>query len=66
MGSQSFDAIVVGSGVAGGAAARELCQAGLRVLMLESGGPALHAGNRQQVFSNVIDYPVQTRCYAFN
>ncbi|HEY2116451.1 MAG TPA: GMC family oxidoreductase [Candidatus Angelobacter sp.] len=34
--------------------------------MLESGGPALHAGNRQQVFSNVIDYPVQTRCYAFN
>ena len=66
MGSETFDAIIVGSGVAGGAAAQQLCQAGLRVLVLESGGPALHAPNQQQAFSNVIDYPVQTRCYAFH
>jgi len=66
MKTESFDAIIVGSGVAGGAAARELCQAGLRVLMLESGGPALYPGNQQQSFSNAANYPVQTRCYAFH
>lgn len=34
---QSYDAIVVGSGIAGGWAAKELCEHGLRTLVLERG-----------------------------
>src|SRR6266498_5586581 len=33
----SYDAIVVGSGISGGWAAKELCEKGLKVLMLERG-----------------------------
>src|SRR5205809_1824160 len=33
----SYDAIVVGSGISGGWAAKELCENGLKVLMLERG-----------------------------
>jgi choline dehydrogenase-like flavoprotein len=32
-----FDAIVIGSGMSGGIAAKELCERGLKVLMLERG-----------------------------
>jgi choline dehydrogenase-like flavoprotein len=35
----TFDAIVVGSGITGGWAAKELCERGLRTLVLEAGGP---------------------------
>lgn len=34
---RSYDAIVVGSGISGGWAAKELCEKGLKVLMLERG-----------------------------
>lgn len=34
---EAYDAIVVGSGITGGWAAKELCEAGLNVLMLEAG-----------------------------
>jgi len=37
--NNTFDAIVVGSGISGGWAAKELCEKGLKVLMLERGGP---------------------------
>jgi choline dehydrogenase-like flavoprotein len=43
----TFDAIVVGSGISGGWAAKELTQKGLRVLLLERGRPVEH----------VTDYP---------
>ena len=39
MTSHHFDAIVVGSGATGGFAAKELTERGLRVLVLEAGGP---------------------------
>jgi len=38
----TFDAIVVGSGISGGWAAKELCEKGLKVLMLERGRPLEH------------------------
>jgi choline dehydrogenase-like flavoprotein len=38
-----FDAIVIGSGITGGWAAKELTAKGLKVLMLERGGPVEHA-----------------------
>src|SRR3954463_9525403 len=38
----TYDAIVVGSGVSGGWAAKELTEKGLRVLMLERGRPLEH------------------------
>ena len=37
MQSPSYDAIVVGSGISGGWAAKELTEKGLRVLLLERG-----------------------------
>ena len=40
--AQFFDAIVVGSGISGGWAAKELCEKGLKVLMLERGKPVEH------------------------
>ena len=37
-----FDAIVVGSGISGGWAAKELSEKGLKVLVLERGAPLTH------------------------
>ncbi|MCX8511084.1 MAG: FAD-dependent oxidoreductase, partial [Chthoniobacteraceae bacterium] len=39
---RTYDAIVIGSGVSGGWAAKELTEKGLRVLMLERGKPLEH------------------------
>ena len=36
---ENYDAIVIGSGISGGWAAKELCEKGLKVLMLERGRP---------------------------
>jgi choline dehydrogenase-like flavoprotein len=38
----SYDAIIVGSGISGGWAAKELCEKGMNVLMLERGAPVQH------------------------
>src|SRR4051812_10386463 len=38
----TYDAIVVGSGISGGWAAKELCEKGLKVLMLERGQNVVH------------------------
>jgi choline dehydrogenase-like flavoprotein len=38
----TYDVIVVGSGISGGWAAKELCEKGLKVLMLERGKPVEH------------------------
>jgi choline dehydrogenase-like flavoprotein len=39
---QTYDAIVIGSGISGGWAAKELCEKGLKVLMLERGKSVEH------------------------
>ena len=38
----SFDAIVIGSGISGGWAAKELCDRGLKTLVLERGRSVEH------------------------
>lgn len=40
--SRTYDAIVIGSGITGGWAAKQLCEAGLKVLMLEKGRAVQH------------------------
>jgi choline dehydrogenase-like flavoprotein len=78
--STEYDAIVVGSGIAGGWAAKELTEKGLRVLLLERGrnvehvkdyvnatkGPweYPHRGGRTQQM--IREYPVLKRDYPLN
>ena len=40
--STTFDAIVIGSGISGGWAAKELCEKGLKTLVLERGRNVEH------------------------
>lgn len=40
--ANSFDAIVIGSGISGGWAAKELCEKGLKTLVLERGRNVEH------------------------
>lgn len=47
----TYDAIIIGSGITGGWAAKELCEKGLKVLMLERGRNVEH----------IKDYPTATK-----
>lgn len=75
-----FDAIVVGSGISGGWAAKELTERGLKVLLIERGRNVSHREDyvtegkanwelpyRGQIPESIIDsdYGVQKDCYAF-
>jgi choline dehydrogenase-like flavoprotein len=51
MGNPRFDAIVIGSGISGGWAAKELCEKGLKTLLLERGRDVTH----------IKDYPTMTK-----
>ena len=80
MAEQQYDAIVVGSGISGGWAAKELTEKGLKVLMLERGRNIEHIkdyvnankeawdhphrGGRTQQM--IQDYPVLKRDYPLN
>ncbi len=52
----SYDAIIVGSGITGGWAAKELCEKGLKVLLLERGSNVLHP-NYPTSTKNPWDFP---------
>lgn len=80
MADNTFDAIVIGSGISGGWAAKELTEKGLKVIMLERGRNIEHIkdyvnankdtwefphrGGRTQQMIN--DYPVLKRDYPLN
>jgi choline dehydrogenase-like flavoprotein len=58
---QSYDAIIVGSGACGGWAAMALCQAGMKVLMLEAGSPVNPAKDFHHVFLYQMEYRGQAK-----
>ncbi|MBK6308781.1 MAG: GMC family oxidoreductase [Gemmatimonadetes bacterium] len=57
MPSTSFDAIVVGSGISGGWAAKELSERGLRVLLLERGRNVEHIADYVNTRKAPWEYP---------
>jgi choline dehydrogenase-like flavoprotein len=75
-----YDAIVIGSGMSGGISAKELCERGLKVLVIERGRKIEHVTdyldtqmpwelpNNNQVPEDEAarHYAVQKQCYAFN
>ncbi|MBZ5546121.1 MAG: GMC family oxidoreductase, partial [Acidobacteriia bacterium] len=78
MAKKTYDALIVGSGASGGWVAKELCERGLRVLMLEAGPPRIptrdfteHVWPYQLKFRGfgntnrlLADQPIQRLCYA--
>jgi choline dehydrogenase-like flavoprotein len=75
---QQFDAIVIGSGITGGWAAKELTEKGLRTLLIERGRDVQHIKDYTTATKNPWDlthrdnrsiadketYPIQTRHYS--
>ena len=79
--SEVFDALVIGSGVTGGWAAKEFCERGLKTLMIERGRVVEHRKDYpgenvppwKQEFRGRVPLkvasetqPVQSKCYAYN
>jgi len=76
----TFDAIVIGSGISGGWAAKELCEHGLKTLVLERGKNVVHLKDYPTATKNPWDFqhrtyepltvtkenPIVSRCYAFS
>ena len=56
MADNTYDAIVVGSGISGGWAAKELCEKGLKVLLLERGGPYEHIKDYKTAPKNLWEF----------
>jgi choline dehydrogenase-like flavoprotein len=77
--NRTFDAIVIGSGISGGWAAKELCEKGLKTLVLERGRDVKHQKDYPTTNMNPWEFkhrnnvpleiteanPVVSRCYAF-
>ena len=75
----TYDAIVIGSGISGGWAAKELCDNGLRTLVLERGKDVVHLKDYPTATKNPWEFPhrnelplvvakenpIVGRCYAF-
>jgi len=78
--AHTFDAIVIGSGISGGWAAKELCERGLKTLVLERGNHIEHIEDYHTAHKEAWDLPlhgemsaafrennpVLSRCYAVN
>jgi len=78
-GQNTFDAIVIGSGISGGWAAKELCDHGLKTLVLERGRDVKHIKDYPTTSMNLWDFrhrgqmpikiekenPILSRCYAY-
>ena len=62
--SESFDAIVVGSGISGGWAAKELTEQGLRVLLLERGKNIEHSKDYVNATQGAVGVPAPRRPHA--
>src|SRR6185503_229445 len=76
----TYDAIVIGSGISGGWAAKELCEGGLKTLVLERGKKVEHLKDYPTATKNPWDFnhrsyntlkieednPVVSKCYAFD
>lgn len=76
----TYDAIVIGSGITGGWAAKELCEKGLKTLVLERGRNVEHIKDYPTATKNIWEFkhrgqltrqiveenPVASSCYAFN
>src|SRR5258708_38058485 len=76
----TYDAIVIGSGISGGWAAKELCEQGLRTLVLERGRDVKHVTDYTTALKNPWDFPhrgrmplkaatenpIVKRCYAYD
>src|SRR5690349_22102396 len=77
--NRTYDAIVIGSGISGGWAAKELCDRGLKTLVLERGRNVEHIKDYPTATKNPWDFqhrgdmpeevikenPVISKCYAF-
>ena len=75
----TYDAIVIGSGISGGWAAKELCDLGVKTLVLERGrniehikdyptatkGPWEFKHHQQETLAVTKENPVISRCYAY-
>jgi choline dehydrogenase-like flavoprotein len=57
MAENQFDAIVIGSGISGGWAAKELAEKGLKVIMLERGKNIEHIKDYVNATKNVWEFP---------
>ena len=80
MADNTYDAIVIGSGISGGWAAKELCEHGLKTLVLERGRNVVHLKDYPTATKNPWDFPhrqqlthevekanpIVGRCYAFS
>lgn len=76
----TFDAIVIGSGITGGWAAKELCEHGLKTLVVERGRSVKHLKDYPTATTDPWDFrnrgalsadeteanPIAKRCYAFD
>jgi choline dehydrogenase-like flavoprotein len=80
MSDYTYDAIVIGSGISGGWAAKELCEKGLKTLVLERGRNVEHIKDYTTAMTPPWGFkhredlslktreenPIVSRCYAFN
>lgn len=54
---EQYDAIVIGTGISGGWAAKELCEGGLKTLVLERGRMVKHIEDYPTMNDDDWDYP---------